>query len=93
MEEPAAKRHSAMALVIVTIAENVHSPKHHIEVMLQGELITPLLSAGEAASVLCCPAYATLLFPCPDQEGGEEMTEESWKAIKAGRGHAADKER
>lgn len=92
MEEPAAKRHSAMALVIVTIAGNIHSPKHHI-VVLQGELITPLLSAGEAASVLCHPAYATMHFPCPHQAGDEEMTEESQRSIKAGRGHTTDKER
>lgn len=50
-----------MALVAVTTAGNVHSPKHHTEMMFQGELITPLLSPGEAASVLCCPACATPL--------------------------------
>lgn len=55
------KEESAMALVAVTTAGNVHSPKHHTEMMFQGELITPLLSPGEAASVLCCPACATPL--------------------------------
>lgn len=67
----------------------VHFPKHHTEVTFQGELITPLLSAGEAASVLCCPACATLLHPCPDQEGGGEMTEESWQGNKNGQGLGA----
>lgn len=47
-----------MALVIVTTAGKVNSPKHHTEVMFQGELVTLLLSADEAASVLCCPACA-----------------------------------
>lgn len=85
------KEESALALVIVTTTGKVHSPKRHTEAMIQGELITLLLSADETASVLCCPAHATPLHPWPDQEGGGEMTKESWQGNKNGQGPGAHK--